>query len=56
MIHQPNYPRPQLARHRKSWQALNGTWGYGFAVQNKGLTENWQQGVQAQYDINVKKQ
>ncbi len=53
MVHQKDYPRPQLAREESSWQILNGIWDFAFDDENIGEKNSWQNGFQKQTDINV---
>src|SRR5687768_5340962 len=39
MLPRPEYPRPQFVR--EDWLNLNGTWGFDFDDENKGLAQGW---------------
>ena len=46
-----DYPRPQLMR--STWQNLNGEWDFAFDEENRGVRENWQNGISKQKKIQV---
>lgn len=46
-----DYPRPQLMR--SAWQNLNGEWDFAFDEENRGVRENWQNGIPKQKKIQV---
>lgn len=46
-----DYPRPQLMR--SAWQNLNGEWDFAFDEENRGVRENWQNGISKQKKIQV---
>ena len=46
-----DYPRPQLMR--STWQNLNGEWDFAFDEENRGVRENWQNGIPKQKKIQV---
>ena len=46
-----DYPRPQFVR--KSWENLNGTWGFSFDDDNVGEKEHWEQGFASTMSIQV---
>ena len=46
-----DYPRPQLMR--SAWQNLNGEWDFAFDEENRGVRENWQNGIPKKKKIQV---
>jgi len=50
-ISRPEYPRPQFVRDQ--WLNLNGTWGFAFDDDDKGLAEKWFAGDSLSQEIIV---
>lgn len=46
------HPRPDF--ERKEWQALNGSWAFGFDPNNVGLSENWRDGNPAHFPLLIR--